>query len=230
MKKLIYIWLFVIALPFAVSGQNNNELLIEAYQLRKKGDLKESAEVIDQAVATKKGMIDTKAWHVRGFIYKDIYIKVDHSDNKSEAREVAVESFKKSIEFDANNDFTVQNRKVLKYLGISYFNNASDIIRDRDPATVEEANGYYEQYKSIMLYLNPDTIMTKNDIEFYLAMSTVLISFLMKSIIKLRIVNSVGCLLFVFYGVMLNPLSIPIVLTNAIILCINLYYIVAKRK
>ena len=64
----------------------------------------------------------------------------------------------------------------------------------------------------------------------YLAMSTVLISFLMKSIIKLRIVNSVGCLLFVFYGVMLNPLSIPIVLTNAIILCINLYYIVAKRK
>lgn len=64
----------------------------------------------------------------------------------------------------------------------------------------------------------------------YFAMSTVLISFLMKSIIKLRIVNSFGCLLFVFYGVMLNPISIPIILTNVIILCINLYYVVSKKK
>lgn len=64
----------------------------------------------------------------------------------------------------------------------------------------------------------------------YFAMSTVLISFLMKSIIKLRIVNSFGCLLFVFYGVMLNPILIPIILTNVIILCINLYYVVSKKK
>lgn len=173
MKKLIYIWLFVIALPVLVSGQNNNELLIEAYQLRKQGELTKSAEVIDQAVATKKGSTDTKAWHVRGFIYKDIYIKVDNSDNKSVAREVAVESFKKSIEYDTDQVFEEQNRKVLKYLAISYFNNASDIIRERDPATVGDANDYYEKYKDIMLYFNPDTVMKQNDIEFYLAMSTV---------------------------------------------------------
>lgn len=173
MKKLIYIWLFVFALPLLVSAQSNNELLIEAYQLRKKGELVESAVVIDQAVASKKGSIDTKAWHVRGFIYKDIYIKVDKSNQSSEAREKAVESFKKSIQFDSNREFEEQNRKVLKYLGISYFNNASDIIREREPLNVEEANEYYENYKEIMLYLNPDTVMTQNDIEFYLAMSTV---------------------------------------------------------
>lgn len=64
----------------------------------------------------------------------------------------------------------------------------------------------------------------------YLAMTTVLISFLMKSIIKLRIVNSIGCLLFVFYGILLNPISIPIILTNVIIFCINLFYLVYKKK
>lgn len=63
----------------------------------------------------------------------------------------------------------------------------------------------------------------------YLAMTTVLISFLMKSIIKLRIVNSLGCLLFVVYGVLLNPLSVPIVLTNTVIFCINIYYIFLKK-
>nr|WP_298534989.1 uroporphyrinogen decarboxylase [uncultured Algibacter sp.] len=63
----------------------------------------------------------------------------------------------------------------------------------------------------------------------YLAMATVLISFLMKSMLRLRIVNSIGCLLFVFYGVLLNPVSIPIVLTNSVIFCINLYYLVIKK-
>lgn len=62
----------------------------------------------------------------------------------------------------------------------------------------------------------------------YAAMATVLISFLMKSVNKLRIVNSLGCLLFVFYGVMLEPLSKPIIITNTAIFCINIYYLLKR--
>ena len=64
----------------------------------------------------------------------------------------------------------------------------------------------------------------------YAAMATVLISFLMKSVNKLRIVNTVGCLLFVFYGMMLSPMSKPIIITNAAILCVNLYYLFQNNK
>lgn len=64
----------------------------------------------------------------------------------------------------------------------------------------------------------------------YAAMATVLISFLMKSVNKLRIVNTFGCLLFVFYGILLQPLSKPIVITNLAILGINLYYLFLKKK
>lgn len=64
----------------------------------------------------------------------------------------------------------------------------------------------------------------------YAAMATVLISFLMTSIIKLRIVNSVGGLLFVFYGFLLQPISKPIIITNIIIFCINLYYLFIRKK
>jgi uncharacterized protein with PQ loop repeat len=64
----------------------------------------------------------------------------------------------------------------------------------------------------------------------YLAMATVLVSFLMKSVNKLRIVNTVGCLLFVFYGIMLTPLSKPIVITNTAIFCINLFYLLKNRR
>lgn len=62
----------------------------------------------------------------------------------------------------------------------------------------------------------------------YAAMATVLVSFLMKSVIKLRIINSLGCLFFVVYGFMLEPISMPIVITNTAIFCINLYYLLKK--
>ncbi|WP_346882823.1 uroporphyrinogen decarboxylase [uncultured Algibacter sp.] len=63
----------------------------------------------------------------------------------------------------------------------------------------------------------------------YIAMVTVLISFMMKSVLKLRIVNAVGCLLFVLYGLMLQPLSKPIIITNIAIFCINIYFIIRAK-
>lgn len=62
----------------------------------------------------------------------------------------------------------------------------------------------------------------------YVAMATVLISFLMKSVSKLRLVNSLGCLFFVFYGFLLEPISMPIIITNTAILVINIYYLLKK--
>ncbi|MBD0830559.1 uroporphyrinogen decarboxylase [Aestuariibaculum sediminum] len=62
----------------------------------------------------------------------------------------------------------------------------------------------------------------------YAAMAIVLLSFLMKHVNKLRIVNALGCLLFVVYGIMLEPVSKPIIITNGAILCVNLFYILKK--
>ncbi|KAB1068214.1 uroporphyrinogen decarboxylase [Tamlana haliotis] len=64
----------------------------------------------------------------------------------------------------------------------------------------------------------------------YLASAVLLVSFLMKSVVKLRIVNSVGCLLFVFYGIALTPSSLPIIITNSAIMCINFYYLFLKKN
>lgn len=73
-------------------------------------------------------------------------------------------------------------------------------------------------------------LITVTDWVGYAAMATVLISFLMKKVNNLRMVNSVGCLLFVVYGFMLNPLSYPIIITNTAIFLINLYYLVLKKR
>jgi hypothetical protein len=63
----------------------------------------------------------------------------------------------------------------------------------------------------------------------YTASFVVLLSFLMKDMKKLRIVNILGCSLFIAYGLTLPAISIPIILTNAAIVIVNLYYL-SKRN
>ena len=62
----------------------------------------------------------------------------------------------------------------------------------------------------------------------YLASLFVLLSFLMRNITTLRYVNTLGCMFFVIYGVLLN--SWPIIITNAAIILVNFYYLFINRK
>jgi len=63
----------------------------------------------------------------------------------------------------------------------------------------------------------------------YIASIVLIISFMMKNVNTLRIVNSVGALLFVIYGIML-AISWPIIITNGFILTLNIYYLTKKDK
>lgn len=58
----------------------------------------------------------------------------------------------------------------------------------------------------------------------YLATVIVLASFLMKKMTNLRVLNSIGACLFIVYGLLIN--SGPVVLTNSLILGINLIKLV----
>lgn len=63
----------------------------------------------------------------------------------------------------------------------------------------------------------------------YTASLALIISFMMKNINTLRIINSLGAALFVVYGIMLAT-SYPIIITNGFILMANIYYLTFKRK
>ena len=65
----------------------------------------------------------------------------------------------------------------------------------------------------------------------YLASLAVLISFTMKDLKKLRMINGVGCLLFVLYGFMIPELRVglPIIITNLAIFGINIYHLTRAK-
>jgi hypothetical protein len=63
----------------------------------------------------------------------------------------------------------------------------------------------------------------------YLASFIVLTSFLMKEIKTLRVINTIGCGMFVAYGILLH-FSFPIILTNVAIVGINMYFLIKANK
>ena len=63
----------------------------------------------------------------------------------------------------------------------------------------------------------------------YVASFGILISFLMKDIRKLRLINIAGCLLFTAYGFLLD-ISWPIVITNVSIVIINFFYLMKPKE
>ena len=62
----------------------------------------------------------------------------------------------------------------------------------------------------------------------YLASFFVLLSFLMRNIITLRYVNSIGCVFFIIYGFLLD--SWPVIITNIAIVSVNFYYLFIKKR
>ncbi len=66
------------------------------------------------------------------------------------------------------------------------------------------------------------------EITGYLASLMLVISFLMKNIISLRVLNSIGCGLFVLYGIQTG--AYPVAFTNAFIVCINMYHLIKMMR
>ena len=62
----------------------------------------------------------------------------------------------------------------------------------------------------------------------YLASLFVLLSFFMRNIKALRLINTLGCLFFVVYGIILP--AWPVAITNGAIVLVNLYYLLGYRK
>ncbi len=61
----------------------------------------------------------------------------------------------------------------------------------------------------------------------YAASFFIILSFLLKDLRKIRLINLIGCLFFVIYGVFSGMLW-PIIIPNAILCFIQIYHLIKK--
>ncbi len=65
--------------------------------------------------------------------------------------------------------------------------------------------------------------MSNVEIIGYVASALLLLAMMMTSVIKLRILNTLGCILYILYGLRIG--SYPVALMNAAIACVNIVHI-----
>jgi fucose permease len=63
----------------------------------------------------------------------------------------------------------------------------------------------------------------------YSASFFIVLSFILKDIRKIRIVNMIGCICFVIYGIFSGMLW-PVIFPNALICFIQIYHLLADKK
>lgn len=68
------------------------------------------------------------------------------------------------------------------------------------------------------------------DIIGYIASAFIMTSFLVKNMRLLRIINSLGCICFIIYAINLMPIAWPVIIPNAFIFIVNIYYLFIKSE
>ena len=62
----------------------------------------------------------------------------------------------------------------------------------------------------------------------YISSVIIIASLLMQDIFKLRIVNTIGCVIFAFYGFMVH--AYPVAVMNVIMVIINIWFLIKSKK
>lgn len=168
--KIKIILIFILLIPIISSGQG--KYCIHQFKALKAYDDKDylvAKAYMDSALVT---CFDIKekayTWHVLGFIYYDIYKKLDQKNPSSTARHKTIESIKKSIELDTILEFEKTNKKILTNLAISYWNNC---VTHLDTINYEKAISFYNSYTELYTFTNPEYELEQSEIIFNQALS-----------------------------------------------------------
>ena len=170
MKRSAYIYiLFLWFICHPLLGQNK---LTNAIDALKRNELDRGKELIDAAMVDTLFADRASTWYYRGSIYKEIFKQNEKDNKESPAREEAIRSFKKSLEFESDSSGAYANscNQSLKYLAQTIYNHSATSF---DIKNYSMAISLYDKYKEIMLFIEPGVNLTDQDIMFNLALATV---------------------------------------------------------
>lgn len=158
MLRLVYIAILVMLVSTSFGQRKYWQNALACYQ---EDSLECAQREIDLAITDAEEKELPYTWHLRAFIYRAIYKKVDKENPKSTARPIAIEAFQKSIELDKVEEFKKNNSKGIEALAISFYN---DGIRYLNKYEVEEAINSLEKHNITMRMVKPDYFNKEREI------------------------------------------------------------------
>lgn len=166
MKSILTIVFLLFITPWVI-GQNLLDQAMKAYQDQ---DYPTAMKLIESVVSSEQFAKDPYAWHLKGYIYKDYFKKVENESASSPNRLIAMEAYVNSKKLDEKNEYIDNNLGNIKYLAVSYYN---DAVRNMDTTNYRNAEDFYNKYKEYYLLFDPTMKYDQADISFYNALATV---------------------------------------------------------
>ncbi len=123
MKKLALLLVLATSMSFGFAQKNVRQ---SASNFLKDGKLDKAMEAINQCILDVSTAQDPKAWFIRGNIYLEIANSKDENVKKLDpnALQVALDSYRKTFEYDTKKEYTEDLFAKLNYQRNNYFNAA----------------------------------------------------------------------------------------------------------
>ena len=113
--------IFMLSIILSALSMNAQELPLtnEAARLCQEKQFDKALSKIKEAKETKLEGDNPYLWYVDGFIHKEMYKQNESGNRSSIQREMAVESFIKSLEMDKQNQHAAMTKLSLKFQDVS---------------------------------------------------------------------------------------------------------------
>jgi len=160
MRKILF---FILSISSYFSASAQQIFLDSAVYYYQNSKLPEAKAQIEKAVNDAQTINNPYAWYFRGVIYKEIYKQNRPADSLLTLRIEAANSFTKSIELDTNKEYEAENLKNLRFLGVTFFNDANLKLKEQK---FELSQKCFNLYKPTMKLADPLMNIKEMEIEF----------------------------------------------------------------
>jgi hypothetical protein len=167
MKRIFSIAICLWALIPALHAQS--DLLVEANDKYRQGDLVDARTLVDKAVQDKKLAEIPESWVLRGFIYKDLYKAAPDAGDAGVLRDEALASLYTGMGLDTAKQYSDNALRAYAYLAKTIYNDAVHALNDMDEA---RAIAMYNKYKETVSRTSPKSDFTERDVDFGNALGT----------------------------------------------------------
>ncbi len=166
MKRIVNISLVLMLMQFTAFAQFNKYCNYTQVAVEKYGEknLELAQQYIDSAFLVCPELAnDAYSYHVKGFIYYELFKTKEISDFNSKYREIALTSFVKSNTLDTKEEFKKNNLLSIRNIAKSYQKNCVELLKDKK---VELAQEFNKKFSSVIKMTNPDEDLSKWEVSF----------------------------------------------------------------
>lgn len=170
MNQIIYIAFFLIAASTITAQQTNWEQAVLCYQ---KDSLICASEKIDLAIKDSNEVKDPYTWHVRAFIYREIYKTSSNEQEKNLAREKSVEAFSMSLSLDKEDEqkLKTNNIKGLESIATGLYNEGVNCLQIFE---VEKGMEFFEKHNKTLKLIDENYVIQEREISIKKAAAAIL--------------------------------------------------------